>query len=199
MGESLDAWFAREILVNEMPLVRYLMRTWPPKDEVHDLTGDLSSEAAGKERPRSAKAFLFATARHLLVDRMRRNRVVTFEPGWDLKEQNVLVDEVSPERSAGADEEIRALAQALDNLPPRCREVVWMRRIEQKPEPPPRAGAHRDALALEWLACAHLCLMITGRAVVAALHIHSRHSSGHPPLTVLLSEEKVRRHVNYET
>lgn len=135
MGESLDAWFAREILVHEMPLVRYLMRTWPAKDEIHDLRQETYLrvyEAARKERPRSAKAFLFATARHLLVDRIRRNRVVSFEPGWDLEELNVLVDEVSPERSAGADEEIRALAQALDNLPPRCREVVWMRRIEQK-------------------------------------------------------------------
>ena len=43
-----------------------------------------------------------------------------------------MVDEVSPERSAGAAEEVRALARAFDNLPPRCREVVWMRRVEQK-------------------------------------------------------------------
>jgi RNA polymerase sigma factor (sigma-70 family) len=135
MGESLDAWFAREILVHETPLVRYLMRTWPTKDEIHDLRQETYLrvyEAAAKERPRLAKAFLFATARHLLVDQMRRRRVVCFESGWDLEDLNVLVDEVSPERSAGADEEIRALTQALNNLPPRCRQVVWMRRVEQK-------------------------------------------------------------------
>jgi RNA polymerase sigma factor (sigma-70 family) len=135
MDESLDAWFAREILVHEGPLVRYLMRTWSAKDEVHDLRQETYLrvyEAAGKERPRSPKSFLFTTARHLLVDRMRRQRVVSFEVGRDIEEMNVLVDEVSPERCVGADEELRALARALDDLPPRCREVVWMRRVEEQ-------------------------------------------------------------------
>jgi len=133
MDESLDAWFAREILAHEAPLVRYLMRTWHVRDEIHDLRQETYLrvyEAAAKERPRSAKAFLFTTARHLLVDRLRRRRVVSFEPGWDLDELNVLVDEISPERCAGAAEELRALAMAFNDLPPRCKQVVWMRRVE---------------------------------------------------------------------
>jgi RNA polymerase sigma factor (sigma-70 family) len=137
MDESLDAWFAREILVHEASLVRYLMRTWSAKDEVHDLRQEAYLkvyEAAAKERPRFPKSFLFTTARHLLVDRLRRQKVVSFEPGWDLDELNVLVDEISPERSAGADEELTALSHALDNLPPRCRQVVWMRRVEERPQ-----------------------------------------------------------------
>jgi RNA polymerase sigma-70 factor (ECF subfamily) len=135
MDESLDAWFAREILAHEAPLVRYLTRTWAVRDEIHDLRQETYLrvyEAAAKKRPRSAKAFLFTTARHLLVDRMRRRRVVSFEPGWDLEELNVLVDEISPERCAGADEELRALAAAFDRLPPRCKQVVWMRRVEDQ-------------------------------------------------------------------
>ena len=77
MDESLDTWFAREILAHEAPLVRYLTRMWPRRDEIHDLRQETYLrvyEAAAKERPRSAKAFLFTTARHLLVDRMRRQR-----------------------------------------------------------------------------------------------------------------------------
>jgi RNA polymerase sigma factor (sigma-70 family) len=135
MDESLDTWFAREILAHEAPLIRYLMRTWHARDEIHDLRQETYLrvyEAAAKQRPRSAKAFLFTTARHLLVDRMRRQRVVSFEPGWNLDELNVLVDEISPERSAGADEELRALAIAFNRLPPRCRQVVWMRRVEEQ-------------------------------------------------------------------
>src|SRR5262249_21698937 len=133
MDEPLDAWFAREILAHEASLVRYLMRMWPRRDEIHDLRQETYLrvyEAAAKQRPRSAKSFLFTTARHLLVDRMRRQRIVSFELGRDLEEMNVLVDEISPERSAGADEELRALVRALDRLPPRCRQVVWMRRVE---------------------------------------------------------------------
>ena len=135
MNEALDAWFVREILVHEGALVRYLTRIWAAHDEIHDLRQETYLrvyEAAAKEVPRSAKAFLFTTARHLLVDRMRRKRVVSFEPGWDLDALNVLVDEISPERSAGADEELHALAEAFNRLPPRCKQVVWMRRVEDQ-------------------------------------------------------------------
>jgi RNA polymerase sigma-70 factor (ECF subfamily) len=113
--------------------VRYLTRRWPVRDEIHDLRQETYLRVyEAKERPRSAKAFLFTTARHLLVDRMRRQRVVSFEPGWDLDGLNVLIDEISPERCAGADEELRALAVAFNHLPPRCKQVVWMRRVEDQ-------------------------------------------------------------------
>jgi len=136
MGDSLDAWFAREILVHEAPLVQYLMRTWPTKEEeIHDLRQETYTrvyEAAANERPRCAKSFLFATARRLLADRMAGCRVVSFEVGRDLDGQNVLIDEILPEQPTGADEDLRTLAQAISILPPQCRQVVWMRRVEQK-------------------------------------------------------------------
>ena|SRR5438105_3337867 len=135
MGDSLDAWFAREILVHEAPLVRYLMRTWPTKDEIHDLRQETYRcvyEAAATERPRCAKSFLFATARRVLADRMALRGMISLGVGRDLDNPSVLIDEISSERPAGADEELRSLAQALSILPPRCRQVVWMRRVEQK-------------------------------------------------------------------
>ncbi len=134
MEESLDSWFAREVLAHEAPFVRYLTRTWPAKDEIHALRQEIYIrvyQAAAKERPRSAKSFLFATARDLLIDRMRRQGVASFEPGWGAEEPNVFVDEISPERSARADEEDRALMHAVNSLPLRCREVIWMRRVEE--------------------------------------------------------------------
>jgi RNA polymerase sigma-70 factor (ECF subfamily) len=133
--ESLDAWFAREILSHEAALVRYLMRTWFARDEIHDLRQETYLrvyEAAAKSRPHSAKAFLFATARHLIADRVRRKRVVSIESGWDFDALDVLIDEISPERCTGAHQELSTLAHAFDLLPPRCREVVWMRRVEER-------------------------------------------------------------------
>jgi RNA polymerase sigma factor (sigma-70 family) len=135
MDESLDTWFAREILAHEASLVRFLVRVWRRRDEIHDLRQETYLrvyEAASKERPRSGKSFMFTTARHLLIDRARRMKVVSFEPGWDLEGLNVLVDEISPERSAGASEQLQVLVQAMENLPPRCRQVIWMRRVEER-------------------------------------------------------------------
>ena len=131
---SLDNWFIREILVHEDTLVRYLLRRWPNRPDVNDLRQDAYVrvyEAAAKSRPAVPKAFLFSTAAHLLADRMRRRRVVAIDAVGDMEALDVLVEEVSPERRLSAHEALRRLAQAIDLLPPKCREVVWMRRVEE--------------------------------------------------------------------
>jgi DNA-directed RNA polymerase specialized sigma24 family protein len=59
-------------------------------------------EAARKARPQAPKAFLFATARHLMADRVRRERIVSIQAGGENEYLNVLIDEISPEQRVGA-------------------------------------------------------------------------------------------------
>ena len=138
MSPALDAWFVHEILVHEAALTRYLLRSWPQRDDVHDLRQETYArvyEAAGKALPDSPKSFLFATARHLMTDRRRRARVVSIEPVGDFESSNVyLIDEVSPERWTGTRQALKRVVEALDRLPDRCREVVWLRRVEELPQ-----------------------------------------------------------------
>jgi RNA polymerase sigma-70 factor (ECF subfamily) len=137
MDESLDAWFAREILTHEDALLRYLLRCWSNRDEVHDLRQEIYVrvyQAAARGRPAMPKSFMFTTARHLMTDRLRRGRVVSIEAVGDLDALNVLIDEASPERQLGARQELGRLADAFDRLPDRCREVVWLRRVEDLPQ-----------------------------------------------------------------
>lgn len=134
MNAALDAWFAREILVHEEALGHLLRRYWPHRDELHDLRQEVYVrvyEAAGKALPSQPKSFLFATARHLMTDRLRRGKVVSIEPVGDFEALNVLIDEVSPERRLGARQILKRLAEAFDRLPDRCREVVWLRRVDE--------------------------------------------------------------------
>ena len=134
---SLDDWFAREILVHEGALMRYLRRRWYQRDEIHDLRQDIYVrvyEAAAKARPTMPKSFMFTTARHLMTDRLRRARVVSIDAVGDIDALNVLVDDISPERRLGARQELQRLAEALDHLPPRCRQVMWLRRVEDLPQ-----------------------------------------------------------------
>jgi RNA polymerase sigma factor (sigma-70 family) len=135
--DSLDNWFIREILVHEEALVGYLLRRWPNRPDVNDLRQDTYVrvyEAAAKSRPPVPRAFLFTTAAHLLADRLRRRRVIAIDAVGDVEALNVLVEEVSPERKMSAHEELRRLAQAIDMLPPKCREVVWLRRVDELPQ-----------------------------------------------------------------
>lgn len=137
MQTALDDWFVREILVHEEALTGYLRRCWPHRDELHDLRQEVYCrvyEAAARAVPTQPKAFLFATARHLLTDRLRRSRVVSIEAVGDLEAMNVLIDEVSPERWCGGRQVLKRLAEAFDRLPDRCREVVWLRRVGELPQ-----------------------------------------------------------------
>jgi len=133
MDESLDTWFKREILAHEAALVRFLLRSWHNPEDVHDLRQECYVrvyEAATKTRPISPKSFLFHTARHLMVDRLRRKRVVSIEAVEDLDALNVLVEGISPEQKVHARQELKLLARAFAMLPPKCREVVWLRRVD---------------------------------------------------------------------
>ncbi len=138
MPTEFDDWFVREVLVHERALAMFLQRSWPHRDEWHDLRQEVYArvyEAAGRARPDAPKAFLFATARHLMTDRLRRSRVVSIEPVGDFESSNVyLIDEVSPERWTGTRQALKRVVEALDRLPDRCREVVWLRRVEELPQ-----------------------------------------------------------------
>jgi len=134
MEELLDTWFKREVLSHEEILMRFLSRVWPRRDELPDIRQEAYArvyEAAQKSRPQAPKAFLFATARHLMADRVRRERIVSIQAGGENEYLNVLIDEISPEQRVGASQELARLARAFDRLSTKCREVVWLRRVKE--------------------------------------------------------------------
>ena len=151
MDDTLENWFAREILALEPMLVRYLLRVWPNRDEVPDLRQEIYVkvfESAQQVRPTLPKAFLFATARNLITDRLRRSRIIFIGARGDLDDLNVLVDELSPEHRTTNIQELQRLAQAFDDLPPQCRAVMWLRKVEQmsQKEVAARLGVQEKAI-----------------------------------------------------
>jgi RNA polymerase sigma-70 factor (ECF subfamily) len=133
MNQDLDQWFANEILLHEAALTRYLIRIWPNGSDIADLRQDIYVRvyhSAAEERPHAPKAFLFTTARNLIADRLRRGRIVSIDFTQDLESLDVLIDEVSPEQRLSARQELRRLSDALDALPTKCRDVIWLRRVE---------------------------------------------------------------------
>jgi RNA polymerase sigma factor (sigma-70 family) len=133
MLRGLDHWFATEVLPHESLLRRYLLRVWRNPSEVADLIQEVYVrvyERARDQRPRQPKAFLFATARNLMTDQLRRNRVVSIDTVQEVDGFEALVDEISPERRLSARQELGRLAHAFDSLSDKCRDVIWFRRVE---------------------------------------------------------------------
>jgi len=133
VDDTLEQWFRREILPHEAALVRFLSRKWLAASDVQDIRHDIYVrvlESAEAQRPASPKSFLFSVARNLLIDRARRNRIVAIDLLEDMDSLNVLIDETTPERKTSGREQLQRLSALFDRLPERCRQVVWMRRIE---------------------------------------------------------------------
>ncbi|HUJ03702.1 MAG TPA: RNA polymerase sigma factor, partial [Rhizomicrobium sp.] len=120
-----------DVLPLEAVLMQFLHRNWRNKSEIADLRQDVYVrvfEAALQKIPDSPRAFLLATARNLIVDRVRRENVVPIEAiaDWEVLAR----DEPGPDRQIMAREELHRLQAALDRLPPRCHEAVVLRQIE---------------------------------------------------------------------
>jgi len=148
MEDTLEQWFIREVVVHEAALMRHLSRVWPNRSEIRDIRQEAYVrvyEAASRSRPLAPKSFLFATARNLMTDRRRRERVVCIEARGEL---DALVDEISPERRASARQELGRLARAFDSLPARCRAVMWLTKVENlsQQEVAGRLGVHKKAV-----------------------------------------------------
>jgi len=132
LHEALDNWFVQQVLPLEPMLIGFLRRNCRETDDIVDLRQDVYVrvyEAAEAGLPANPKAFVFAVARNLLIDRARHKQVaaiVALAPSGELPDH---VDELCPERYAMGRQEIEFLEQAFSDLPPKCREVVQLRKI----------------------------------------------------------------------
>jgi RNA polymerase sigma-70 factor (ECF subfamily) len=69
-------------------------------------------------------------ARRLALDLIRRDRTSPIDSLMDLSQLRVEQDRPDAAEVAGMQERLRLLADAVENLPARCREVVVLRKIK---------------------------------------------------------------------
>ncbi len=131
--DALKAWFFREVFPLEAPLTRYIRRNWRNESDIADLRQEIYARVfvgAREHLPLQAKPFLFTTARNHLINCAKRAQIVSIEHVADLEASFVIADEMTPDRHLMAREDLRRVQAGLDRLPPRCREVVMLRKIE---------------------------------------------------------------------
>jgi RNA polymerase sigma-70 factor (ECF subfamily) len=130
---KVDDWFTGEVLPFEVLLMQFLQHNWRDKSEIADLRQEVYVrvyEAATQRVPEKPKQFLFATARNLLIDRVRKAQIVPIAAATDLETLEVAADEPGPDRVLVARDELRRMRDALDRLQPRWREAIILGRIE---------------------------------------------------------------------
>jgi RNA polymerase sigma factor (sigma-70 family) len=127
------AWFVREVLPLEADLMQFLHHNWRNKADIADLRQDIYVrvfETAKREIPARPRHFVFTVARNLLIDRVRRERIIPFDAVADVDALGLSLEVPAPDRAVIARDELRRLRAALDRLSSRSREAVILRRIE---------------------------------------------------------------------
>lgn len=142
----------REVWPLEAILMQYLRQNWRDQSAAEDLLHDVYVQvydAASRQIPENAKAFVLTTARNLLISRVRHSNVVPIEALADFEAIQTAIDAPSPEQIVIARDELRRLETAMAQLPPRCRQVVIMRRVEglSRPEIASRLGITEDTVS----------------------------------------------------
>ncbi len=127
------AWFKSVVLPHEAALRRHVRRLSASGVDIDDIISEALIRAytsADYTRIDNGRAFLFAVARNLLIDLARRRAVVSFDYMADLDKLNLADGAPSAETVVSARDEVRRLQQIVDALPPQCRRVFVMRRID---------------------------------------------------------------------
>lgn len=133
---DVDAWFVREVLPLEAALTQYLRHNWRDSAGISDLLQDVylrAYEAALKEIPKSARSFVFTIAHNLLIDRVRREKVIPLEAAENLEALVAAADAPGPEAHTIARDELRVVQAAIDKLPPRARQAFVLHHVNGLP------------------------------------------------------------------
>lgn len=131
-NEVLKEWFCNVILPLEPALTAFIRRNWRELNDVVDIRQEIYERlliGAQSGLPHHASGYLYMVARNHLSNRARREKIVSFDIVADL-DAELPGSAFEPEPGLIARDELRQVLRGLEQLPPRCREVVQYRKIE---------------------------------------------------------------------
>jgi RNA polymerase sigma factor (sigma-70 family) len=126
-------WIADEILPHEPDLRSWLRRRMPRSFDLDDVVQETYAVLAGLKSVAhisNPRAYLFTTARSVVLQQVRRAQVVSFETVAELDRLEIEHDDFGPERHAVAGEELRRIAGLIMSLPRKCREAFVLRKVQ---------------------------------------------------------------------
>lgn len=126
------AWVGSEILPHEAAVRAWLRRSLDPED-LEDVIQEAYCQIARLDdvsHIRSGRAYLFTTARSVVLMRLRRARVVSIETVTEIDTLSMVESEPSPERIVAGRRELARVRRLIAGLPDRWRKIIELRKIE---------------------------------------------------------------------
>ena len=125
-------WVVREVLVHEPSLRSWLRKAIGPND-IEDIIQESYcriSNLKDVSHIRNGRAYLFTTARMIVIERIRKSRVVNIETMAEIDRLQITGEEESPESIIVVKDYLSNVRKLIDELPERCRKVFHLRKVE---------------------------------------------------------------------
>lgn len=134
---EIIAWVGNNVVPHEADLRARLRRMGVSEDDVHDIVQDAYvsiSKLKAVSHIQSGRAYLFATARSVLLQRLRRERIVRIDTLSEFESATLADQDPGPERSVSARHELRRVQLLIQALPEPCRQIFELRRVHGVPQ-----------------------------------------------------------------
>lgn len=132
---EIVAWVGCHIIPCEGLVRAKLLRQGVSREDVDDVVQDAYlaiSRLDGVAHIEHPRAYFFTVVRNALLQRLRRERVVRID---SLSEALAVADDApNPERQSTSRMELERVRRIIEALPPRCREIFVLRRIQGVPQ-----------------------------------------------------------------
>ena len=127
-----EEWFSKNLQPHEAMLRGWLESRFPSECDIDDVLQESFLrvlKAKEREELKSPRAFLFATARNLAVDRVRRLNFLRAESLVENDVLSVLDEQEDVSETISRNQELEILTEAIQSLPERCRRIFTLRKV----------------------------------------------------------------------
>jgi RNA polymerase sigma factor (sigma-70 family) len=132
LQQEKDRWFEQEVQAHEPILRAWLRSRFCAAHDVDDVIQESFLrvlQARQATEIASPKAFLFATARNVVFGRARRQKASREKPLAETDAGDILDETADVPHHVARAQELELLKRAIQSLPPRCREILTLRKI----------------------------------------------------------------------
>ncbi|MCX6955279.1 MAG: RNA polymerase sigma factor [Verrucomicrobia bacterium] len=130
---DLTVWYREEILVHEASLRAYLRRAFPIVTDPDNVVQETFVRVLRAHQTRqidNVRGYLFATARYLALNLMRRKEIISMESIAEIEDLPIIHDGPGVADQVSLKFDLEILTEAIQSLPPRCRDVLTLRKID---------------------------------------------------------------------
>ncbi|MEQ8299044.1 MAG: sigma-70 family RNA polymerase sigma factor [Hyphomonas sp.] len=128
-------WLSRHVLPHE-PALRHWLQGRAPLHKLGLTADDLVQEAYVRltqlhsvEHIQNPKAYFFRTAHSILLQEIRKNRVVPIESVVSLDSLDVISHEPTPDQALESRQDMQTFSSAIRTMPKKCRTVFVLKKV----------------------------------------------------------------------